>query len=120
MKNKIKEQLLKIEENVFYGIAPETHVKSADNLDCMIFGVSNYQRKSDKSLDLQGTWYVVIVREDYIPEDLIFQVIDTLHCISGLRLTSDSFDVEYLQKGNTDVTVEAVRLTFSRTIKRGC
>lgn len=120
MRNKIKEKLLEIDSNVFYGVAPESFAEQKSGMDCIVFGISDYKKKSQSSMDLQGTWYVIIVREDYIPESVIFDVIEKVEAIPGLRLTSDSCTVDYLQKGKTDTMVEALRLNFTRTIKSGC
>lgn len=116
MRNKIKEKLLEIDNKVFYGIVPDN--VEVDTLDYFVFGQSKMRKSGTSSNDLNGYWYVVIVRENYIPDDLINQVISKLSEINGLRLADGDYEYNYIQKGNTNIIVEMLTLTFTK-MKKG-
>ena len=106
---------MEIDENIHYGLVPEG--VELDEWNYFVFGQKKIRKKGTTSLDLQGYWYVTIVRENFIPDDLLFKVINKIHEIYGLRLTDDEFEYEYVTKGNTDIVVEILELRFTRTKK---
>lgn len=116
MRSKIKEKLLEIDSNVYYGIIPDN--VEIDTLDYFVFGQSKMRKSGTSSNDLNGYWYVVIVREEYIQDELIQQVISKLLEINGLRLADGDYEYNYIQKGNTNIIVEMVTLTFTK-MKKG-
>lgn len=116
MRDKIKEKLLEIDSNVHYGIIPDTI--EIDEWNYLVFGQSKVRKKDSSSNDLQGYWYVTIVREDYIPDDVIFNVIEKVTEIAGLRLADGDFEYDYVTKGNSNLVVEILKIDFTKTKKR--
>lgn len=115
MRNKIQEKLLEIDSNVYYGTVPEGVNTPVWNY--FVFGQSKIRKKSAASNDLQGYWYVTIVREDYIPDEEVFKVINALEEINGLRLADGDLNYDYLVKPNTNQVVEVLELDFTKTKK---
>ena len=117
MRNKIKEKLLELDKNIYYGIVPESEETFEWNY--FVFGQSKVRKKDTNSNDLQGYWYVTIVREDFIPDDVVFDVIERLTDGTGLRLADGDFEYTYTFKGNTNIVVEILELQFTKT-KKSC
>lgn len=115
MRNKIQEKLLEIDKTIFYGLVPEN--TDIDDWNYIVFGQKSIKKKSPTSTDLQGYWYVTIVREEYIPDDVVFEVIDKMES-AGIRLADDECEYEYTTKGNTNIVVEILELKFTRTKKK--
>lgn len=116
MRDKIKEKLLEIDSNIHYGIIPDQ--LRIEEWNYFVFGQEKIRKKSTDSKDLNGYWYVTIVREDYIPDDVVFEVIDKLEEIPGLRLAEGDCEYEYVTKGNTNLVVEILKINFTKTKKR--
>lgn len=113
MRDKITEKLLEIDNRIYYGLVPEN--EDIKVWDYFVFGQKKIRKKDVNSTDLQGYWYVTIVRENYIPDDLLGEVINKISEIAGLRLTMDEFEYEYTTKGSTDIVVEILELQFTKT-----
>lgn len=105
-----------IDSNVYYGLAPREDVTNEWNY--IVFGQSKLKKSGTSSTDLNGYYYVTIIREDYIPDELIFDVIDKMSEINGLRLADGDYQFTYLTKGNTNMVVEVLQLDFTKTKKR--
>jgi hypothetical protein len=117
LRNKIKEKLIEIDDKIYYGIVPE-NVKNSD-WNYFVFGQEKLKKSGSSLNDLNGYWYVTIVREDFIPDNLVFEVINKLTEISGLRLADGEFNYTYTFKGNTNIVVEILELQFTK-MKKGC
>ena len=117
MRNDIREKLKEIDNVVLYGIVPDN--VEIDEWNYLVFGQRKIRKKDTASNDLQGYWYVVIVRENYIPDDVVFQVINKMTEIPGLRLADGDLNYEYTTKGSTNIVVEMLELQFTKT-KKGC
>lgn len=115
MRDKIEKALKKLGFPVYYGIAPET--REHEDMNFFVFGQQDIQKGSNGS-DLIGSYYVIIVRENYIEDELVFNTIDAVESILGMKLTSDRQRYDYLKKGKTDFVAETLMLTFRRTKKR--
>ena len=116
MRNEIQEKLLEVDENIFYGMVPDS--EEPEVWDYIVFGQRKIRKKDTNSNDLQGYWYVAIVRENYIPDDVLFNVIDKVTEAGGLRLADGDFEYNYTTKGSTNIVVEIVELQFTKTKKR--
>lgn len=114
MLNKLKNKLEELDDNVFYGAAKEND--STKNLwNYIVYGRDRMEPNSDKT---SFTYYydVVIVREEYIPENFIEEVIAKVEeC--GLRLAKTAPEFEYKKK-NDDTVVEILVIHFQKAGKR--
>lgn len=116
MRNKIKEKLLELEPNIYYGMIP-------DNVDIkewnyFVFGQEKISKGGTSLTDLQGYWYVTIVRENFIPDETVLDVIEKMKEITGLRLADGDYEYNYVQKGSTNIIVEMLQLKFTKMKKR--
>lgn len=109
---KIESTLLQFKIPVYYG---KTFAKENDTWDYFIFNRQRISRSGTNNIDINYQYQVHIISENYIEEDLEIQVIKALKSI-GLKLV-DSGQFNYVTKGNTDVVVEMLTLTFSKTNK---
>lgn len=116
MRNKIKEKLLEIDNQIYYGLVPENI--EINEWNYFVFGQRKIRKSGTSSTDLNGYWYVTIVRENYIPDDVLFEVLDKMNEIAGLRLAEGEFEYNYTTKGNTNIVVEILELQFTKTKKR--
>lgn len=118
MRNKINEKLIEIEPKVYYGMIPDNALKDIDDWNYFVFGQEKIRKGGTSSTDLQGYWYVTIIRENFIPDDLVLDVIDKVTSIDGLRLADGDYEYDYIQKGSTNIIVEILQLKFTKTKKR--
>lgn len=117
MKEKIEEQLNKINEKNYYGLVPEN--EEIDIWNYCVIGKGPAKKKSDSSMDLQAYIYVDIIREEEVTDDVLKKIIKTVLSIPGIRVADRNIEYDYIHKGNTDLVCEAVRIYFTRTIKDG-
>lgn len=113
----IEKTLKNIDNNVHYGKVPESYLRGEWNY--LVFGKSKLKPSGSNNINLTDTYWVAIIRENYIPDELVFNIIDELNSIPGLKLTSDDGNYEYIFKGKTDLVVEILTLSFSKTKKCG-
>lgn len=114
MRNKIKEKLLEIDSKVFYGIVPEIDI---EEWNYIVFGQRRIRKSGTSSNDLNGYWYVAIVRENWIDDETVKQVLSKMLEISGLRLANEDMTYDYTFNGNTNNVVEMLVLMFTKTKK---
>lgn len=58
-----------------------------------------------------------LIHEDYIPENAVFQIIDKLSKIQGLKEANEDVVFDYTIKSKTDTVVEAAVIIFTEPIK---
>ena len=117
MRNKIRDKLIELDNKIYYGIVPD-YVENED-WNYFVFGQRKLKKSGTSLADLNGYWYVTIVRENYIPDDTVFEVIDKLSEIPGLRLADGDYEYTYTFKGNTNIVVEILELQFTK-MKKSC
>lgn len=116
-REKIEKALMEIDSNVHYGRVPES--KAKENWNYFVFGKNTLRKAGANSIDLIDSYWIAIVRENYIPDNLVFEVIDKLNEIPGLKLTTEDGNYEYVFKEKTDLVVEILTLSFSKVKKCG-
>ena len=116
MRDDIKNKLLEVDDHIYYGIVPDN--VEIDDWNYFVFGQRKLRKSGTSLTDLNGYWYVTIVREDFIPDDVVFQVIDKMSEIAGLRLADGDYEYNYTTKGSTNIVVEILELQFTKTKKR--
>ena len=111
----IEERLKKLDTRVCYGII-DNAVKQSPVWDCIVFGRSNIKYPSNK-LSASDYFDVLIIRENYIPDGLDTEIIQTLTALDGVRLAGDTANFDYIQKPNTDTVIEMLTISFVRARK---
>jgi hypothetical protein len=113
----IESALKEIDSNVFYGKVPESALDDAWNY--LVFGKKRLKKAGQSGIDLCDYYWIGIIREEYIPDQLVFDIIDKLNSIPGLKLVDEDGEYDYTFKGKTDLVVEILTLTFAKIKKCG-
>ena len=116
MLNELRDKLEEIDENVFYGAAKDNDA-TKNVWNYIVYGRDRMESNQNKT---SFTFYydVAIIREEYIPENLIEEVISKVEeC--GLRLASEPPEFTY-QRKNDDTVVEILKIRFCKSVKRKC
>lgn len=103
-------------EEVLYGTAHKH--ESSKPWNYIVFNKGKFKKGGTSNTDLTYYWNVAIVHEEYIPEGLEEAVIDKILEIKGLRLADGDMPVEYLPKGDSNMVVELLQISFVKTKKR--
>ena len=114
----VKDKLMEIDPNVFYGMITEEDMKERD-LQLWNYIVFNRIKKSQSTNKTgYGEHFTVhIIRENFIPEGLEEELIEKLCEISGIRIVGDG-TYTYVQKPNTNVVIEMFSVEFVKTKKK--
>ncbi|MCQ2479028.1 MAG: hypothetical protein MJ120_00200 [Clostridia bacterium] len=106
--------------NIFRGAFPrEKEIKEIDDCwDYIVFRKKTPSR-AETLIDFRQTYEIAIVRENEIPSYLVFAVIKAVQGAIPRLKFKESSSYEQGYKGNTDLQIEIVLLTFAEQIK-GC
>lgn len=111
----IKNKLHEVDENVFYGMVSKSMNETLWNyivFDRSFMGISaNKTGYTDK-------FTVHIVREEWIPEDVVFEVIDKMLEIPGMRLAGNDAVYNYVEKPKTNIVIEMLSIDFVKPKKK--
>lgn len=116
MLNEINEALRRVDDNVFYGGV--TDIGQMRDWNYIVFQRADLKRTTRGNTAYTQELRVVIVREDYVPEETIREVIDALEALPNVRLKEDAASFEYDRKQNTKTVMEMAILTFCWVEKR--
>ncbi len=67
--------------------------------------------------DYSDVYFVMIVRENYVPNELIQEVISKVTEIPGFRIVSGDHQFDYARIGNTKAVAESITLKFAKANK---
>lgn len=110
----IRNKLLEIDPNVFYGMVDPVMRESV--WDYIVF----HRKPTKPSVNKTGYSYyftVNIVRENFIPEGLDLAVIEKMQEIPGMKIAGNEMPYEYVAKPNTNVVVEMLSIDFVKPVK---
>lgn len=96
----------------FYGNA---NVKNTEPWDYTVFRRSVIAN-APNGTDFVRRYVVAIIRENYVPEGLEFEVVKAIQDATNLRVSEASYS--YVFKGSTDMVVEICTITFTEPLKR--
>ena len=113
--NQIKDKLSELDPNVFYGMVDSTMRETT--WDYTVFDRKALKIGTSKTVYTE-IYTVHIIREAYIPEGLVFEYIDKMLEIDGMRLSATDAVYTYVQKSNTNVVVEMCSVDFIRATKK--
>ena len=111
--NQIEECLKAFGMPVYYG---RSFAKANDEWNYFVFNRVSMNKSGTSRVDINYQYQVHIIKENYIDEDLELEVIKSLQSKTRLRLTGQA-QYNYVTKGSSDIVVEMVTLTFTRTHK---
>lgn len=98
---------------VYYG---RSFAKENDAWNYIVFNRQSFHKAGTNSCDINYQYQVHIIMENYIEEDLEINIIKAIQDNVRLKLTG-SAQYNYVTKSNTDIVVEMVTLTFTKTHK---
>ena len=110
---KIETCLSKFDMPVYYG---RSFAKANDEWNYFVFNRQSMYKSGTTGIDINYQYQVHIIKENYIDEDFEIQVIKAIQNETRLRLIGQA-QYNYVTKGNTDIVVEMLTLTFTRTHK---
>ena len=109
--NQIEETLLEFNMPVYYG---RSFAKSNDEWNYFVFNRQSFSKSGTSRIDINYQYQVHLIMENYINEDLELEVIKAL---SNLKLKFTGATYTYTTKGGTDMVIEMVTMTFTKTSK---
>lgn len=113
--NDIQSKLLEIDKKVFYGTAAK--LGPADTWDYIVFS-RRIMRPNASKTGFADVFEVAVVREEFVPDGLPEQVIESLTSLKGVKLSDRDIRYDYTVKPKTSDTVEMVVIEFVRPRKR--
>ena len=108
---RIREALEAIDSHVYYGGV--TGIEPADVWDYIVFARGPLRRNPKGNTAYSHTINVVVVREEYVPEETLYQVINAMESIPGVRLDASGAEFDYDRKTGTKTIVEMAALPFT-------
>lgn len=112
---KIEQCLSQFNMPVYYG---RSFASSNDLWNYIVFNRQSINKSGTNRCDYNYYYQVHIINENYIDEGIELQIIQALQDEVKIKFTGES-QFNYVTKGNTDVVVEMLTLTFTMTSK-GC
>ena len=111
----IESKLQEVINPVYYGSARDDENIAFWNY--IVFWRSGMKRSANNT-SFTDSYTVAIVHENWVPDELIEQVISNMESIAGMRLASSEVDFNYSRKPSTDAVIEIAILTFCCPRKR--
>lgn len=111
----IKNALETVDPLVFYGKA--SGVSDGDLWNYIVFS-RNSLNTTGGGTGIANSYHVAIVRENFIPEETVRDVIDAMCGLAGMRLTGSEFSYQYAAKPKTNTIVELLVMEFAKPRKR--
>lgn len=115
MLKQIEEKLQAVLPTVYYGSANED--ENIPIWNYIVFWRDSTKRSANNT-SFTDYFTVAIVHEDWVPDEMIEQVIDSLESIPGMRLSNADVGFNYSRKPSTNAVIEIATMTFSRPRKR--
>ena len=115
MLDKLKEILEAMDSNLYYGQV----AKAPEKWNYTTFNRSTISKAGKSKMDFCEYYEVHIVRENYVSEGYVYELIKRVLAGTRLRLADKDVEFEYFLKGNTELSVEVATITFALPVK-GC
>ncbi len=110
----IEAKLREIDPNVYYGMVDESQNETV--WDYIVFNRTTLRHSANKT-GMTDYFDVHIIRENYIPEGIDAQVIQSLCELEGVRVAGNDATFQYVQKPNTNIVIEMLTIPFLRARK---
>lgn len=99
---------------VYYGLVDESQREMV--WDYFVFNRRTLKHLGNKT-GVSEYFDVHIIRENYIPEGVADEIIETICSIPGVRRTAEDCTFQYSQKPNTNIVLELLTIPFVRARK---
>ena len=110
----ISEALSSVDERVYYGMASKLPKGAPWNYT--VFSREPSNRNANKT-GFTDVYSVAVVREEYVPEDVLPAVIEAMETIPGMKLADSTVDYDYMTKPGTTDIAEMMVVRFSKARK---
>ena len=110
----ISSALESVDERVYYGMA--TKLPKGAPWNYTVFSREPASRSANRT-GFTDVYSVAVVREDYVPEDVLPSVIEAMERIPGMKLADSTVDYDYMAKPGTSDIVEMMVVRFSKARK---
>lgn len=107
----IQEALKAFDLPVYYG---RTFADEKDKWNYIVFNRTNFSKSGRSNCDYNHYYQVHIIFEEYIPEGFEINIIKAMEKI-GLRLENVPHTYNYTTKNNTDIVIEMLTITFTKS-----
>lgn len=112
----IESKLQEVLNPVYYGSAKDDE-ENITLWNYIVFWRDSTKR-SPNNTSFTDYYTVAIVHEDWVPNELIEQIISNMEAIPGVRLANNEIGFNYSRKPSTNAVIEIATLTFSQPRKR--
>lgn len=112
MLEEIKNKLLELDPNVYYGLADKQN-----EWNYIVFA-RHRTKLSENNTGKTEYYSVAVVRENYVEEEILDNLIDKMRKIPGIRIAKEDAGYSCIKKPNTNMVVEIMEVTFCRAVKK--
>lgn len=111
--DRINEALHSLDLPVYYGTA--TGLSKASAWNYIVFGRENATGNANLT-SISHNYNVAVVHEDYVPEQTLYDVLEAMSAIPGMRWQGEIV-FDYMAKPGTDDVVELMVVRFEKPEK---
>ena len=110
----INAALANVDNRVFYGTAAK--LPKSQPWNYTVFSREPASRNANKT-SITHVYAVSVVRENYVPESMMAEVINAMESIPGMRMSDDDIEFAYQVKPGTSDTCEMMTIKFCKGVK---
>ncbi|MBQ9785059.1 MAG: hypothetical protein IJW29_06450 [Clostridia bacterium] len=110
----ISAALAEVDERVYYGTAAK--LPKCQPWNYTVFSREPAYRNASKT-GITHVYAVSVVRENFVPEGMMLDVINAMEAIPGMRMADDGIDFAYQVKPGTSDTAEMMTINFTKAVK---
>lgn len=110
----IKDALSNVDGSVYYGTAAKKPKDAPWNYT--VFSREPAHRSAGKT-SITHVYAVSVVRENFVPESMMGEVINAMESIPGMRMSDDGIEFAYQVKPGTSDTCEMMTINFTKGVR---
>lgn len=123
MLKEISDKLIELQEenpdtfgvNATYGRVTNQEVPEVWNY--IVYNRGRTKKSGTSLCDYTEYFEVHLVHEDYLPESAVYELIERLSQIKGLKQSNDDIEYDYAIKNGSNTVVEMATVTFFKVVK---
>lgn len=101
--------------NATYGRV--TNQEAPEIWNYIVYNRKDTKKTGSSNCDYTEYFEIHLVHEDFVPENAVYELIQTLTQIKGLKQSNDDIAYDYAIKNGSNVVVEMATVTFCRAVK---